>query len=57
MKNILYLSILFAFVSCSIKTHYVQTGSKTYPPTEPTNILIYSKMIILKFMVTITTHY
>jgi|LakMenE18May11ns_1017448.scaffolds.fasta_scaffold9894063_3 hypothetical protein len=43
MKNILYLSILFAFVSCSIKTHYVQTGSKTYPPTEPTNILIYSK--------------
>ena len=43
MKNIIYLSILFLFVSCSIKTHYVQTGSKTYQPTEPTSILIYSR--------------
>ncbi|KAB1157031.1 heavy metal-binding domain-containing protein [Flavobacterium luteum] len=43
MKNIIYLSILFVFVSCSIKTHYVQTGSKTYQPTEPTSILIYSR--------------
>lgn len=42
MKNIIYLSIIFTFVSCSIKTHYVQTGSKTYPPTEPSNILVYS---------------
>jgi hypothetical protein len=43
MKNIIYLSILLVFVSCSIKTHYVQTGSKTYQPTEPTSILIYSR--------------
>ncbi|WP_269226682.1 heavy metal-binding domain-containing protein [Flavobacterium eburneipallidum] len=43
MKNILYLSILFAFASCSIKTHYVQTGGKTYPKTEENSILIYSR--------------
>lgn len=43
MKNILYLLILIVFASCSIKTHYVQTGAKTYPKTEENNILIYSK--------------
>jgi hypothetical protein len=43
MKNIIYISILLVFVSCSIKTHYVQTGSKTYPATEAAKILIYSK--------------
>ena len=42
MKNIFYLSILLLFVSCSIKTHYLQTGSKTYPTTNVENILIYS---------------
>lgn len=43
MKNIFCLSILLLFVSCSIKTHYVQTGSKTFPPTEAKNILIFSR--------------
>lgn len=43
MKNIFCLSILFLLVSCSIKTHYVQTGSKTYPATDANKILIYSR--------------
>ena len=43
MKNIICLSILLLFVSCSIKTHYLETRSKTYPPTDISNILIYSR--------------
>lgn len=43
MKNIVYLLVVLVFASCSIKTHYVQTGGKTYPKTEENSILIYSK--------------
>lgn len=43
MKKLIYFSILLLFASCSIKTHYLQTGSKTYPATKVENILIYSK--------------
>lgn len=44
MRNLFCLSILLLFVSCSIKTHYLQTGSKMYPVTEAKNILIYSRV-------------
>ena len=43
MKKIVNLLLVLVFASCSIKTHYVQTGGKTYPPTETTRILIYSR--------------
>lgn len=43
MKNIVYLLVVLVFASCSIKTHYVQTGGKTYPSTETASILIYSR--------------
>jgi uncharacterized protein YbjQ (UPF0145 family) len=42
MKKFIYFSILLMFASCSIKTHYIQTGSKTYPTTIAENILIFS---------------
>lgn len=42
MKKFIYLSILLVLASCSIKTHYLQTGSKIYPATKAENILIYS---------------
>jgi Putative heavy-metal-binding len=42
MKNIIYFSIILVFSSCSIKTHYIQTGGKSYSQTESKNILIYS---------------
>ncbi len=41
-KIICYLLIVFIFNSCSIATHYVQSGSTTYPVTKDSNILIYS---------------
>ena len=43
MKKIVNLLLILVFASCNIKTHYVQTGGKTYPPTETTRILIYSR--------------
>ena len=43
MKKIFYLSILLVFANCSITTHYIQTGGKTYPATIAENILIYSR--------------
>jgi hypothetical protein len=43
MKTIKYLLIILVFSSCSITTHYIQTGSKAYNATSPSNVVIYSE--------------
>lgn len=45
-RKIFLSTILMIFLSCAIKTHYIQDGAKHYPPTKPQNVKLYSGDII-----------
>lgn len=43
IKSIIILSFFtLIFSGCSFSTHFIQTGSKIYPETEPSTVKIYS---------------
>lgn len=43
--------MIFALLSCSFKTHYIQTGSTAYEATDVNKILIFSKTPEKKYQV------
>lgn len=52
-KLVLFLFILISLSSCTISTHFIEDGAKSYAPTQASNIKVYSSLNINKNYVVI----